>query len=178
MVHVKVEGVRIDQKQTPLLVIGIYEDEKEFLRSEEFDPDISSTIKEIIENKEFKGSFGSSLILHMTHRGLIKKIMLIGLGKRGKFTNESARIIAGQTTLRAKELVITEFSIVLFTISDIDLMIEAISEGIYLSIYSFNKYKTNSKEKESSMLDKVTILVKSQSTAKLQSIADKVGLIV
>jgi leucyl aminopeptidase len=178
MVQVKVERARIDQKQTSLLVIGVCEDEKEFPRSEEFDPAMSSTIKQILENKEFKGSFGSSLILHIMHGGLIKKIMLIGLGKREKFTNESARIIAGQATLRAKELVITEFSIVLSSILDIDLMIEAISEGIYLSVYSFNKYKTNSKEKEFPMLNKVTVLVKSESTTKLQSIADKVGLIV
>ena len=101
--------------QTALLVIGIFENESDFFTSKELNSTITSAIIELIENKEFKRSFGSNIIFHMMGKGLIKKIMLIGLGTRDKFTCENARIIAGKAALRAKELGVREFCILPFT---------------------------------------------------------------
>ncbi|MCY1155847.1 MAG: pepA, partial [Nitrososphaera sp.] len=46
MVQVKVEKAKIDQKQTPLLVIGVFEGEQDFPHSKELDPSVSSSIRE------------------------------------------------------------------------------------------------------------------------------------
>ena len=43
MVQVKVEKAKIDQKQTPLLVIGVFEGEQDFPHSKELDPSVSSS---------------------------------------------------------------------------------------------------------------------------------------
>ena len=98
MVQVKVEKAKIDQKQTPLLVIGVFEGEQDFPHSKELDSAVYSSIIETLENKEFRGKFGSSIIVYTLGKGPMKKIMLLGLGKREKFTDEGARICAGKAT--------------------------------------------------------------------------------
>ena len=103
MVQIKVEKTKIDQKRTSLLVVGIFENERDFSQSNELDPSLAFTIKEIFDNKEFNGGLGSSVVLHTMGKGPMKKIMLVGLGKREKFTDEVARVIAGKATLKAKE---------------------------------------------------------------------------
>src|SRR5918912_2694500 len=179
MAHIHVEKAKIGQKQTQLLVIGIFENEQDFIHSKELDPVIYSTIKEIFHNKEFRGTFGSIVVIPTMNKGPMKKIMFIGLGEKEKFTNESARIISGKTALKAKELGIKEISILPPFSNVEDCLLEAISEGINLSLYSFNKYKTMSNE-EVSYSNKpihITILVNSDVT-RFQSVVDKASLIV
>ena len=180
MAQIKIEKARIDQKQTQLLVIGMFENEQDFSHSKELDPTIYSTIKEILHNKEFQGIFGSIVIIHTMNKGPMKKIMFIGLGKKEKFTNENARIISGKVALKARELGIEEISILPFSNIEEGLL-EAISEGINLSLYSFTKYKTiNNNEGIHSRFtgpNNVTILANSEIT-RLQSIVDKASLVV
>jgi leucyl aminopeptidase len=173
MVLIKVEKAEIAQKMTSLLVIGIFENEQDFSQSKELDSTLSSIIRQILKNREFKGSFGSNITLYTVDKAPMKKIMLIGLGQKEKFTNERARIIAGKAALNAKELGLTEFTIFLSNVDE-DL-VEAICEGISLSLYSFSKYKTDNNEKESLNLE-VSIIINSEST-KFQSIIEKVKLI-
>jgi len=173
VVSVIVHDTKIDQMETAILVIGIFENERDFFASKSLDSTIFAAIIELIEKNEFKSDIGSNMIFHMIGKGLIKKIMLIGLGKREKFTYENARIIAGKAALKAKELGVEEFCILPFIDVD-EMLIEAISEGILLSLYSFNRYKTGGKE--STIPSRVTIVVNSDS-AKFQSVVDKVNLI-
>ena len=174
MVGVIVQEAKIDQMQTALLVIGIFENERDFFKSKGLNSTITAAIIELIENKEFKRSFGSNIIFHMMGKGLIKKIMLIGLGTREKFTYENARIIAGKAALEAKELGVEEFCILPFMDVD-EALIEAISEGVLLSLYTFNRYKTSGKE-ATTIPAQATIVVNSDS-AKFQAVVDIVNLI-
>jgi len=173
VVSVIVHDTKIDQMETAILVVGIFENERDFIASKSLDSTIVAAIIELIEKNEFKSYIGSNMIFHMMGKGLIKKIMLIGLGKREKFTYENARIIAGKAALKAKELGVEEFCILPFIDVD-EMLIEAISECILLSLYSFNRYKTGGKE--STIPSRVTIVVNSDS-AKFQSVVDKVNLI-
>ena len=175
MVQVKVEKAKIDQKQTPLLVIGIFEGEQDFPHSKELDSALFSSIRETLENKEFRGTFGSSIVVYTLGRGPMKKIMLLGLGKREKFTDESARICAGKATRKARELEIKEFSILQFSNLD-EGLIEAMTEGIALASYSFDKYK-EAKEPATKKIEEVTILINSDSL-RFQSVVEKANLIV
>jgi leucyl aminopeptidase len=175
VVQVKVEKAKIDQKQTPLLVIGIFEGEQDFPHSKELDSAIFSSIRETLENKEFRGIFGSSIVVYTLGKGPMKKIMLLGLGKREKFTDESARICAGKATRKARELETKEFSILQFSNLD-EGLIEAMTEGIALASYSFDKYK-EAKEPATKKIEEVTILINSDSL-RFQSVVEKANLIV
>lgn len=160
MVQVRVEKARIDQKQTSLLVIGVFEGEQDFQQSKELDPSVLTYIKEALENKDFKGTFGSSMIVYTLGKGPMKKVMLLGLGKREKFTDEMARICAGKAAQRAKELGTKEFSILQFSNLD-EGLVEAMTEGIALGLYSFDRYKAQ--DKDATRVDAVTILINSDS---------------
>src|SRR5205085_4955700 len=105
-------------------------------------------------------------------------IMLLGLGKRDKFSDEVARTCAGRAALKAKELGLKEFSLLQFSNLD-EGLIESITEGLCLSLYSFDKYKSGS-EKDSpapqSKLEEVTVLINSDSP-RFQSVADRAASI-
>ena len=174
MVQVRVEKTRIDQKQTSLLVIGVFEGDQDFTQSKEVDPAVFASIKETLENKEFRGNFGSSILVYTHGKGLMKKIMLLGLGKKEKFTDESARICAGTAARKAKDLSAKEFSILQFSNLD-EGLIEAMTEGVTLALYSFDKYKEV--KEPATRIDEVAILINSDSP-KFQSIADKASLVV
>jgi leucyl aminopeptidase len=174
VVQVKVEKARIDQKQTSLLVIGIFEGDQDFPHSKDLDSSVSSSIRETLENKEFRGTFGSSIVVYTLGRGPMKKIMLLGLGKREKFTDESARICAGKAARKAQELGIKEFSMLQFPNLD-EGLVEAMTEGIALALYSFDKYK-EAKE-PASKIEEVTILINSDSP-RFQSVVEKANIIV
>src|SRR5215217_675239 len=175
MVQIKVEQATIDQNQTPLLVVGLYENENDHLNSQELDPILYHTIKEIISNKEFKAVVGARLIIPTMGKGPMKKIMLMGLGKKEKFNNEIARIVSAKAAVKVREMEISEFSILPYSNLD-EGLIEAISEGIALSLYSFNRYKTNDGGDESKV-KLVTILINADKN-KIQPIIDRTGLLV
>ncbi|MDP8942062.1 MAG: leucyl aminopeptidase [Thermoproteota archaeon] len=175
MVQIKVEQTTIDQNQTPLLVVGLYENDNDHLNSKELDPILHSTIREIISNKEFKAVVGARLIIPTMGKGPMKKIMLMGLGKKEKFNNEIARIVSAKAALKVREMEISEFSILPYSNLD-EGLIEAISEGIALSLYSFNRYKTNDRGEESKV-KQVTILINTDKN-KIQPIIDRTGLLV
>ena len=174
MVQVKVEKAKIDQKQTPLLVIGVFEGEQDFTQSKELHPEVFASINETLQNKEFRGTVGSSVLVYTLGKGPMKKIMLLGLGKKDRFTDESARICAGKAAQKAKELGIKEFSILQFSNLD-EGLIEAMTEGVTLALYSFDKYK-EAKE-PATKIDEVAVLINSESP-KFQSVADKASLVV
>ena len=174
MVQVKVEKARIDQKQTSLLVIGVFEGDQDFPHSKDLDSSVSSSIRETLENKEFRGIFGSSIVVYTLGKGPMKKIMLLGLGKREKFTDESARICAGKATRKAQELGIKEFSMLQFSNLD-DGLVEAMTEGTALALYSFDKYKEA--REPTSKIEEVTILINSDSL-RFQSVVEKANILV
>lgn len=174
MVQVKVEKARIDQKQTSLLVIGVFEGDQDFPHSKDLDSSVSSSIRETLENKEFRGTFGSSIVVYTLGKWPIKKIMLLGLGKREKFMDETARISAGKATRKAQELGIKEFSIMQFSNLD-EGLVEAMTEGIALALYSFDKYKET--KEPTSRIEEVTILINSD-PLRFQSVVEKANIIV
>jgi len=173
VVQVKIEKARIDQKRTSLLVIGVFEGEQDFPHSKDLDPLVSTSIRETLENKEFRGVFGSSIVVYTLGKGTIKKIMLIGLGTREKFTDESARISAGKAARKAQELGIKEFSIMPFSNLD-EGLVEVMTEGIALALYSFDKYKET--KEPTSKIEEVTILINSD-PVRFQSVVEKANSI-
>ena len=175
MVQIKVEKARIDQKQTPLLVIGVYENQNDFSYLSGINSALYSTIKEMILNKEFNANLGTSIVLPTMDKAPMKKITLIGLGKKEKFSNEIARIVSAKAAIKVKEMGISEFSFLL--LSNIDEgLIEAVCEGVGLSLYSFNRYKTNDSKNELTV-NQATILI-NVDMPNIQSIVDRTSLIV
>ena len=91
MVQIKLEKIRPITKQTQLLVLGLFEGESELL-FKTLGNDLSAVLKEVVENGEFTGTFGSNYLLPTFGKIGPKRIMLTGLGKKEKYSKEYARI--------------------------------------------------------------------------------------
>ena len=175
MVQVKVEKAKIDQKQTSLLVIGVFEGEAEFSQSKELDPLVFASIKESLDSREFRGTLGSTLPVYTFGKGPMKKILLLGLGKRDKFSDEAARLCAGKAAQKAKELGTKEFSMLQFSNLD-EGLVESMTEGAALALYSFEKYKAP-EDNPPAKVEEITILINSDSP-KFQAVAERAASVV
>src|ERR687896_153992 len=168
MLKIIADQTRISEKRTELLVIGCFlnEDYSDLLNK--LDKEISTVGKEIISNIQKFGLFNE---LHTFAKIPAKKILFISLGNKNEFNTEKSRIISGKIIQYAREFKIKELSIIPFNLSKE--IIESLIEGIILSSYSFEKFKTT---KENNAISKVSILIESNSK-ELQKIIDEISVI-
>ncbi len=172
MVEIVVESPEFDRTPTRLLVIGIFED-KEYKRYSTFlDSQAEKALEELISGKGFTGKIGTSLLLPLIGNTRTKRILLMGLGEKQKFTRESARIMAGRSALKSKEMNEQNFSILSFMDSD-EGDLEAIAEGIFLALYNFDKYKSGS-EVDNSEIKRVKLLVSKIERANTEKLHAKI----
>ncbi|MBS3151793.1 leucyl aminopeptidase [Candidatus Woesearchaeota archaeon] len=129
----------LEDLKTEALVVGFYES---FGNSDidKYDVISDGLVNEVIKSKEFTGKFGKVLMLRL--KGKLKRLVLVGLGKREEFGLDKAREISGKAAVYVRDQGIGEFSIVLF--EDINPYDAAycVVEGVKLSLYQFNDFKT------------------------------------
>ena len=168
MLKITADQTKISEKRTELLVIGCFlnEDYSDLLNK--LDKEISTVGKEIISNIKKFGIFNE---LHTFAKIPAKKILFVGLGNKNEFNTEKSRIISGKIIQYSREYKIKELSIIPFDSSKE--IIESLIEGIILSSYSFEKYKTT---KENNTISKVSILIESDSK-EFQKIINEISAI-
>jgi leucyl aminopeptidase len=142
MVKLIAERIPTSAKQTPLLVVGVFEDEVEGIVNEldGINPTIVEMVERVLKDMEHTGSFGTSCIVHC-FTGPIHRIMLLGLGQKKSLDKEKVRILAGKAAARAMEINVSEYSIKPFTELTKDFT-EAVCEGTCLSLYKFDQYQS------------------------------------
>ena len=168
MVKIIADGTKISEKRTELLVIGCFLNEDYSNLLNKFNEEISIAGKEIISNIH---KFGLLDVLHTIAKLPARKILFIGLGNKNEFNTEKSRIISGKIIQYAKEFKIKELSIIPFNLSKE--IIESLVEGIILSSYSFEKFKTSM---NNNTIDNVSILIESNSK-EYQKIINEISVI-
>jgi leucyl aminopeptidase len=150
MLKIIADETKINEKSTELLVIGCFLNEDYSDLLDKFNEEISIAGKEIISHIH---KFGILSELYTFSKLPARKILFVGLGNKNEFNTEKSRIISGKIIQYAKEFKIKELSIFTFYFSkDI---IESFVEGIILSSYSFEKFKTS----KNNTIDNVSILI-------------------
>lgn len=168
MLKIIADGTKISEKRTELLVIGCFLNEDYSNLLNKFNEEISIAGKEIISNIH---KFGLLDVLHPFAKLPARKILFIGLGNKNEFNTEKSRIISGKIIQYAKEFKIKELSIIPFNFSKE--IIESLVEGIILSSYSFEKFKTSM---NNNTIDNVSILIESNSK-EYQKIINEISVI-
>lgn len=168
MLKIIADGTKIREKRTELLVIGCFLKEDYSNLLNKFNEEISIAGKEIISNIH---KFGLLDVLHTCAKLPARKILFIGLGNKNEFNTEKSRIISGKIIQYAKEFKIKELSIIPFNFSKE--IIESLVEGIILSSYSFEKFKTSM---NNHTIDNVSILIESNSK-EYQKIINEISVI-
>lgn len=164
---IKIESSNPLKKKTEMLCGFVLENSNSILGLNEINSDIFDSIKQSL--KDINGEFDKIAIIPSNNLVPARRILIAGIGKKEKITNDTIRFISGKIAQKANELKLKEFSI----ISPPDSIIEPISassqivEGCKMSLYKFEKYKS----KKETLTTDLTIFV-SKSDKILKSVKE------
>jgi leucyl aminopeptidase len=132
--HVTVVRADALQQATPLLVLGGWEDEP-----------LASAVAALVEEGDWSGTFKRTLLLYPHGALPARRILLLGLGKRGALTTTRLREAAAVAAQFARELKVERFAFELPTAEGLALaeVAQALVEGSLLGLYRFQQYKTD-----------------------------------
>ncbi|MGH1521444.1 MAG: leucyl aminopeptidase family protein, partial [Nitrosopumilus sp.] len=145
------------QKKTQLLCGFVVQNSNKILGLGKINIKSSSAIKQSIEDLD--GKVGKLRIIPIPE-GNAKRILIAGLGKKEEITRDTIRFVSGKIAQKARELKVKEFSIIAppSFLSDQVTSVSQIVEGSKMSLYKFDKFKT---EKGNSSPDLTIIVPKS-----------------
>lgn len=145
------------QKKTQLLCGFVVQNSNKILGLGKINIKSSSAIKQSIEDLD--GKVGKLRIIPIPE-GNAKRILIAGLGKKEEITRDTIRFVSGKIAQKARELKVEEFSIIAppSFLSDQVTSVSQIVEGSKMSLYKFDKFKT---EKGNSSPDLTIIVPKS-----------------
>ncbi|MCJ7578700.1 MAG: leucyl aminopeptidase [candidate division Zixibacteria bacterium] len=165
---VKVKRGRIDQTGDQAITLAHFEDQRKLTGMvKAIDERLSGMISHLLKNKDFVGRLNQTAIIYPQSKPPNPRIILVGLGKSAEFDwngqrgacLEKLRQAFASACRRAKELRIKSFSTMVFPADlkgmDLAKVSQAMAEGILLSNYQMDQYKTT-KEEES--LESFTIV--------------------
>ncbi len=158
----------VSSVKTQLLVDCVFTDEVSSLSLSGITLDFDPLIREIIASKEFNAKSGSICLIHNNAGSNVKRALLLGLGDKKDFNPEKMRNLIGKVVNKSKELGINEFALIPFKNMDQD-HLSATVEGIKLSDYLFNNYKTDEDKVD---LNQVRILIKNDLEKNQNTIHD------
>jgi leucyl aminopeptidase len=157
---VKVKRGRIDQTGDQAIILAHFEDQKKLTGLvKTIDERLSGMISHLLKNKDFVGRLNQTAIIYTQGKLPTPRIILVGLGKSAEFDwngqgdacLDKLRQVFASAGRRAKELRIKSFSTMVFPagLNGMDLIqtSQAIVEGILLSNYQMDQYKTTKEEK-------------------------------
>ena len=158
---IKVENISPNKKSTSMLCGFVLEGSDKILGLSKLDPKSTSSVKQSL--KDMGGKFGKITVVPLM--GSAQRILLAGLGKKEKFTNDTIRYVSGKIAQKARELKLREFSVIVppSAIADPGLSASQIVEGCKISLYKFERFKS---EKDNVIPDLSIITSRSEKITK------------
>jgi leucyl aminopeptidase len=157
---VKVKRGRIDQTGDQAITLAHFEDQKKLTGLvKAIDERLSGMISHLLKNKDFVGRSNQTAIIYTQGKLPTPRIILVGLGKSAEFDwngqrgacLEKLRQAFASACRRAKELRIKSFSTMVFPADlkgmDLAKVSQAMAEGILLSNYQMDQYKSAKEER-------------------------------
>lgn len=132
----------LDIKQE-LLVLGLWEDNKDLFKK--YNSELSEDLSDALSRKSFEKEFGKTYSTKIA-KATYKKVLIISLGKKEEMTVDRIRRVSSRIInyMKSSKFISFTTSIALdiekFGAKDIG---RAMAEGLILSEYVFDKYKTN-----------------------------------
>lgn len=147
---IKIESSNPLRKKTEALCGFVLENSDKILGLNKINSKISDSVKQSI--KDINGEFGKISVIPTNNKIPAKRIIIAGIGKKDKITNDTIRFVSGKIAQKVNELKLKEFSIISppgFVIEPV-LAASQITEGCKMSLYKFEKFKS---KKESTIPD-------------------------
>jgi leucyl aminopeptidase len=137
-VKIKIESSNPLRKKTEALCGFVLENSDKILGLNKINSKISDSVKQSI--KDINGEFGKISVIPTNNKIPAKRIIIAGIGKKDKITNDTIRFVSGKIAQKVNELKLKEFSIIS----------PPGTEGCKMSLYKFEKFKS---KKESTIPD-------------------------
>ena len=160
MMRIRLESS--SKRKTELLCGFVLEDSNMALGLSKYDAKNTLSINQSIRDNG--GKLGNLTTVPISGRNPAQRILLAGIGKKDKITNDTIRFVSGKIALKARELKLGEFTVVAPPPNLVDETASSVSqivEGVKMSLYKFDKFKT---EKEDTPLPNLTIVCSPKST--------------
>ncbi len=158
MLDIDVDDGNILKKNYELLVLGIFQGEEIHGLSKVIDKSFDGAISKLLCTTEFEGKPEQISLIHTHEKISIKRILLVGLGKREEFDGEVIRIASGKTARFTKDLGVKSYTYSILGDSEkiaLSSIVENIVVGCELALYEFDRYKTE--EITDKKINRVTI---------------------
>ncbi|MFQ5497449.1 MAG: leucyl aminopeptidase [Nitrosopumilus sp.] len=151
------------KKKTQLLCGFVLENSNKVLGLGNYDSKTNFAINQSL--KDMEGKLGKISIIPIAGKKPAQRILLAGIGKKENLTKDTIRAISGKIALKARELKLKEFSIIMppsFVNETISSVVQII-EGTKMALYKFDKFKA---EKADNSPNLTIITSKSSKIAK------------
>ncbi len=131
------------------LAIGLFEDDVELTGDlASLDEKFAGSIKELIAEEEFKAKPGSSIATRVGSGSSVRKVLLVGLGKKEALKLDTLRRAAAAAARLAKKQKSKTLGISLpVWNNDAALTAQVLTEGVHLALYQDNRFKSEPEDK-------------------------------
>lgn len=159
------------KRKTELLGGFILEETGKVLGLPKYDTKTTSTINQSIRDNG--GKLGNLTVIPVSENPA-QRILLAGIGKRDRITNDTIRYVSGKIALKARELKLKEFTIVAppSFVREAAASVSQIAEGAKMSLYKFDKFKA---EREATPPNLTIVSPKSAKVSKALKAAEIVA---
>ncbi|WP_254174627.1 leucyl aminopeptidase [Planktothrix pseudagardhii] len=131
-----------------VLAVGIFEENIELTGElAQLDEKLAGTLKELIEETEFKGKPDSSISTRVGGNSPIRKVIIVGLGKSDTLNLETLRRAGASLAKAAKSLKCKTVGVSLPVCESADASTQAITEGIELALHQDTRFKSDPDQK-------------------------------
>ena len=151
----------------PCLVVPVWQGENLSGVAAELDAQLDGLIAGIIAEDGYKGSNGDTRVLHTTN-SKASRIVLVGLGKRNKFSATGLRKAMAKAARAVRSIKRDSFAIALpqHDVLDAEQTAVAVVEGVTLGLHLFNDFKTDEDTKSLTEIQHVTLFASDTEAAR------------
>ena len=139
---IKIENSNSSRKKTEMLCGFVLEDSDKILGLNKISSKITASIKQSL--KDINGEMGKITIVPTNNKTPAKRILLAGIGKKEKITNNTIRFVSGKIAQKARDLELKEFTIITppSYVTEPISATSQITEGCKMALYKFEKFKS------------------------------------
>lgn len=164
--------------KTECLIIGRFEGRGENPLIDEIDEAMGGLISSAIKAGDFKGKLNQTVVFYCGEKLSPERILLVGLGNRREFNRDKLREASGTAASEAKKMGIKILSTSLTEVASEILSpldsAQTVVEGTMLSLYAFDDFKTDKKEKSKKIKTlNIVLPLKSKVLGKVEKGATK-----
>ncbi|MDX2494817.1 MAG: leucyl aminopeptidase [Desulfuromusa sp.] len=168
------KGDALKQK-TPCLVLGVFAGKLKNEQLSQIDQQVGGALDRATQSKEFSGGKGEVLLLHSGSQAAADRILLVGLGKESDFSLRSLRQVSSNVVKFLAEKQLASFALALPQVSikktTFAERVQAITEGILLADYRYDRYLPKAKAGQSVLLKQVVLLVSAKESTTIAKAA-------